>query len=70
MIPTMAGLCSLGDWQQWGSEGMSYQDVAAFGGPIFYSFFIIVAVLSNISLFNGYISSTTLGYIVMAADNH
>ncbi len=69
MIPTMAGLSSLGDWQEWGSEGVSYQDVAAYGGPIFYGFFLIVAVLSNVSLFNGYIASTSRGFFVMAADN-
>lgn len=70
IIPTCAGLSSIGQWENWGSEGVSYVDVAReYGGTIFFSFFLIVAVLSNVSLFNGYIASTSRGFFVMAADN-
>ena len=70
IVPTTAGLSSIGQWDNWGSEGVSYIDVAReYGGPIFFSFFLIVAVLSNVSLFNGYIASTSRGFFVMAADN-
>lgn len=69
IIPTAAGLSSVGNWQQWGSEGVSYIDVLKNYAPALAGLFLFIAMLSNISMFNGYIASTARGFFVMAADN-
>ena len=72
IIPTMAGLGSLGDWENWGTEAGSvgYGTVAAtFWGPAFGIFFVIVAVLAQCSIYNTYIASGSRGFFALAEDH-
>lgn len=70
VIPTAAGLCSVGNWSGWASDGISYIDVFKQYAPSWTAIaFLVLAMLSNISMFNGYIASTARGFFVMAADN-
>ena len=72
IIPTMAGLGSLGQWENWGTEAGSvgYGTVATtFWGPAFGVFFVIVAVLAQCSIYNTYIASGSRGFFALAEDN-
>lgn len=70
IIPTLAGLGSVGQWESWGSEGVSYYNVLLQYAPgAIAAFFVFIAVISNMSLFNSYLASTSRGFFVMAADN-
>ena len=72
IIPTLAGLGSLGQWEDWGTEAGSvgYATVATtFWGPAFGIFFVIVAVLAQCSIYNTYIASGSRGFFTLAADN-
>ena len=72
IIPTMAGLGSLGQWENWGTEAGSvgYGTVATtFWGPAFGIFFVIVAVLAQCSIYNTYIASGSRGFFALAEDN-
>ena len=72
-LPTMAGLASVGNWESWavGGEGsISYVDVITnnlglWGGMLF----MIVAVLSQCSIFNSFLAAGSRGFFVMADDN-
>jgi amino acid transporter len=69
VLPTIAALGSVGQWESWGSDGVSYIDVAAKYAPVFGVAFMLVAVISNISMFNVYLASGARGFFVMAEDN-
>ena len=69
ILPTMAGLGSVGQWQNWGSEGVSYADVASLAGSGMGVVFAIVALIANCAIFNTYIASTSRGFFAMADDN-
>ncbi len=72
IFPTMAGLASMGQWQNWGSESgtLGYSDVVTtFWGPAFGAFFVLVAVVANSSIFNAYIASGSRGFFVLADDH-
>lgn len=71
ILPTTAGLGSLGNWENWGTEGGSvgYSDVVAhFWGPAFGIIFVIVAVLAQCSIYNTYIASGSRGFFSLADD--
>lgn len=71
IFPTMAGLASLGDWGNWGTEPgtVGYSDVVThFWGPAFGAFFVIVAVLAQCSIYNTYIASGSRGFFALADD--
>ncbi len=71
IFPTMAGLASLGEWADWGTEAGSigYADVVThFWGPAFGIFFVIVAVLAQCSIYNTYIASGSRGFFALADD--
>ncbi len=72
IIPTMAGLAALGDWENWGTEAGSvgYADVVTtFWGPGFGIFFVVVAVLAQCSIYNTYIASGSRGFFALADDH-
>ena len=72
ILPTAAGLSSLGEWENWGTgEGtVGYMDVVThFWGPAFGIFFVIVAILANCSIYNTYIASGSRGFFALADDH-
>jgi len=72
VLPTVAGLGSLGDWENWGTSPgtIGYADVATtFVGPAFGIFFAIVAVLAQCSIYNTYIASGSRGFFALADDH-
>ena len=72
IFPTAAGLSSLGDWENWGTEAgtVGYADVVThFWGPAFGIFFVIVAVLAQCSIYNTYIASGSRGFFALADDH-
>ena len=72
ILPTTAGLGSLGNWENWGTDGESvgYADVVAhFWGPIWGVIFVIVAILAQCSIYNTYIASGSRGFFALADDN-
>ncbi|MDF2655417.1 MAG: amino acid transporter protein [Bacillota bacterium] len=72
IFPTIAGLGSMGDWENWGTEAgtVGYADVVThFWGPAFGFFFVIVAVLAQCSIYNTYIASGSRGFFALADDH-
>ncbi|MCQ4637315.1 APC family permease [Anaerovorax odorimutans] len=72
IIPTVAGLGSLGQWQDWApdGDGVGYGDVVAtFWGPAFGVIFVIIAILAQCSIFNTYIASGSRGFFSLADDH-
>ena len=73
ILPTVASLGSLGNWQKWGpgeSGAIGYGDVVAtFWGPAFGIAFVIIAVLAQCSIYNTYIASGSRGFFALADDN-
>lgn len=71
-LPTLAGLASVGQWESWAIEGehaVGYMDVLIqYLGPAFGFAFMIIAILSQCSIFNAYIASGSRGFFVMADD--
>jgi len=70
-LPTLAGLASTGNWENWGTEGNStgYMDVLINNvGPWAGMAFLVIAILSQCSIFNAYIASGSRGFFVMADD--
>ncbi len=72
-LPTLAGLASVGDWQSWATDGenaVGYMDVLIrYVGPGAGLAFLVIAILSNCSIFNAYIASGSRGFFVMADDH-
>lgn len=71
ILPTLAGLGSIGDWENWGTAAGStgYADVVtAAWGAGFGVFFVIVAVLAQCSIYNTYIASGSRGFFALADD--
>ncbi len=72
IFPTMAGLASMGDWENWGTEAgtVGYADVVThYWGPAFGVFFVVVAVLAQCSIYNTYIASGSRGFFALADDH-
>jgi len=71
-LPTLAGLASVGSWESWATEGehaVGYMDVLIDHlGPVFGAAFMVIAILSQCSIFNAYIASGSRGFFVMADD--
>lgn len=72
-LPTLAGLASVGQWESWATDGngaVGYMDVLIkYLGPAFGFGFMIIAILSQCSIFNAYIASGSRGFFVMADDH-
>lgn len=72
ILPTIAGLGSLGQWEDWGpnGDGIGYGEVLThFWGIGFGLFFTIIAILAQCSIFNTYIASGSRGFFSLADDN-
>lgn len=72
ILPTTAGLGSLGQWDSWGTDGESvgYADVVShFWGPAWGIVFVVVAILAQCSIYNTYIASGSRGFFALADDN-
>lgn len=71
ILPTVAGLGSIGQWEKWGTDAgtIGYSNVAStFLGPGFGIFFVVVAVLAQCSIYNTYIASGSRGFFALADD--
>lgn len=69
-IPTtLAGLASVGNWQDWGTEGLSYGDVAALAAPWMQYAFVIVAFIGQIAMFNSFLGNNARVIFVLSDDN-
>ena len=71
ILPTTAGLGSLGQWDNWGTEPgtVGYADVVShFWGPVWGVIFVIVAILAQCSIYNTYIASGSRGFFALADD--
>ncbi|MCI7304123.1 APC family permease [Eubacteriales bacterium DFI.9.88] len=66
---TIAGLCSVGQWKSWGTDGVSYGDVAALAGSGWAVFFVVVAFLGQISTYNSWMATSSRAFLVLAEDN-
>jgi len=72
IFPTIAGLASLGMWEDWGTEAdtVGYATVVeTFWGQGFGIFFAVVAVLAQCSIYNTYIASGSRGFFALADDH-
>lgn len=69
ILPTVAGLASIGSWEEWGTEGIGYGDVLSqclgYGWGVA---FMVIAILSQAAIFNSYIAAGSRGFFVMADD--
>ena len=71
ILPTIGGLGSLGQWENWGTEAgmVGYADVCeTFWGPAMGVFFVLVAILAQCSIYNTYIASGSRGFFSLADD--
>ena len=70
ILPTVAGIVSVGDWENWGTDGIGYGDVLTqFMGYGWGVAFLVIAILSQAAIFNSYIAAGSRGFFVMADDN-
>ncbi len=70
ILPTVAGIASVGHWDEWGTEGLGYGDVLSqslgYGWGVT---FLVIAIASQAAIFNSYIAAGSRGFFVMADDN-
>lgn len=71
ILPTMTGIASLGNWQDWYVDGgINFNDMLALSGIPWLGMVFAAAVLaSNLSMYNVYLASGSRGFFVMATDN-
>ena len=71
ILPTLVGIGAVGNWQDWSTEGpVSYIEMGAMiGGKALGFGFLISAVVSNLSIYSGYLASCARIPYVMAQDN-
>lgn len=70
VLPTVAGLASVGRWDEWSTDGgVSFANVLALAGSWGFPAFLVVAIVANLSIFNTYIISISRGFFAMAQDN-
>ncbi len=70
ILPTVAGLASVGPWSDWGTEGLGYGDVlSTYLGYGWGVAFLVVAIASQVAIFNSYIAAGSRGFFVMADDH-
>jgi len=65
---TVAGMASVGEWDSWGTDGISWMDVASVGSPVLGGIFVLIAVIGQISTFNSYMGTTARTIFVMSMD--
>lgn len=73
VLPTMAGLASIGSWEDWATEGegaVGYSDVITqYMGPAWGIAFLVIAIISQCAIFNTYLASGSRGFFVLADDH-
>lgn len=71
VLPTMGGLASIGQWQNWSTDGtVGYSEVLTQNlGHIWGYIFLIIAIISQCAIFNTYLASGSRGFFVLADDN-
>ena len=73
ILPTMAGLSSVGQWDLWATTGegnVGYATVLTqFAGPAWGIGFLVVAIISQCAIFNSYLLSGSRGFFVLADDH-
>ncbi|MDO4553019.1 MAG: APC family permease, partial [Bacillota bacterium] len=75
VLPTMAGLASVGEWDSWSTEAfeegsVGYNNVLSdFMGYGWGVAFLVIAIISQCAIFNTYLASGSRGFFVMADDN-
>ena len=74
ILPTVAGLGSIGSWESWSTESaegtVGYADVLTQNlGQAWGVVFIIIAIISQCAIFNTYITAGSRGFLVMSDDN-
>lgn len=74
VLPTLAGLASVGNWENWTTDGatggVGYSTVLTENiGPYMGLFFCIVAIASNLAIFNSQIASGSRGFFVLSDAN-
>lgn len=70
ILPTLAGLVSIGNWQEWGTDGLGFGDVL--GECLGYGWgvgFMVIAIIGQAAIFNSYIAAGSRGFFVLADDN-
>ena len=70
ILPTLAGIVSVGPWDEWATDGIGYGDVL--GQCLGYGWgvgFLVVAILSQMAIFNAYIASGSRAFFVIADDH-
>jgi amino acid transporter len=68
-LPTLAGLASAGQWQDW-HTGYFSQAATAIGGPWLGTWMTLGAMVCNIALLNGTVLTTTRMPFAMAEDGY
>jgi amino acid transporter len=72
VLPTIAGLGSVGDWESWTTEsgGIGYHTVLTqFAPPAFAVIFVIVAVIGQCSIFNMCVAVAARASLIMSDEN-
>ncbi len=70
ILPTIAGIVSIGNWEKWGTDGIGYGDVL--GECLGYGWgvgFLTIAILSQAAIYNAYVAEGSRGFFVMADDH-
>lgn len=72
ILPTLAGLASVGSWESWGVDGegvVGYSDVLLQNlGKTWGIVFLIMAIISQCAIFNAYIAAGSRSFFVLADD--
>lgn len=69
VLPTIASVGSIGQWDSWGAAGVSYIDVALKYAPAFAVVFVTVACASQLSMLNVYLATGARNFFIIAEDN-
>lgn len=74
ILPTVAGLASVGNWQMWGvdsgSDSADYASVLTENlGPAWGVLFLICAIISQCAIFNSFITAGSRSFFVLGNDN-
>lgn len=69
ILPLMAGLASVGQWESWGASGINFATMAELSGSsLFILIFALIAVIANLSIFNSSLVYVSRGPFVLAED--
>ena len=75
LLPTLGGLVSVGQWENWSTEGgfgnsVGYATVlTTYLGQAWGYFFLVIAIISQCSIYNAYLASGSRGFFVLADDH-